>query len=320
MITARGLRRGFTVRGRPVDAVRGVDLDVEPGEIAAFLGPNGAGKTTTVRMLTTLLRPGGGHAVVAGRDLMTDPLGVRARIGSVAQGHGSAPDHRVGEQVELQARLYGLGRAEARARTGRLLSDLELAGLERRPGRTLSGGQRRRLDLALGLVHAPPLVFLDEPTAGLDSQSRTNLWKHIAALRGDLGMTVFLTTHYLEEADTLADRVFVMDRGTVVAAGTPAELKARVSADLLTVGVPRTERRAALRVVSGLAGATEVTETGDGVRFRVPDGDTVVPPLLRALDAAGVTATSVEVRHPTLDDVLLTLTGQASPVEVDSVA
>ncbi|MFD8559407.1 ABC transporter ATP-binding protein [Streptosporangium canum] len=208
-----------------VEAVRGVDLAVETGEIVGFLGPNGAGKTTTMRMLTTLLRPTGGTATVAGHDLVTDPEGVRRRIGYVSQNGGLSPADPVGAELELHAMLYGMRPAEARERVREVLDDLDLTGLETRPGGALSGGQRRRFDLAFGLVHDPSLLFLDEPTTGLDPQSRANLWDHVRRLRERRGLTVFLTTHYLDEADALADRLFVIDHGVIVAEGTPAELK-----------------------------------------------------------------------------------------------
>ncbi|GAA3508026.1 ABC-2 type transport system ATP-binding protein [Streptosporangium album] len=208
-----------------VDAVRGVDLAVEAGEIVGFLGPNGAGKTTTMRMLTTLLRPTGGTATVAGHDLLADPRGVRRRIGYVSQGGGVGPANPVGEELELHAMLYGMRPAEARGRVAEMLGRLRLTGLEARPGGALSGGQRRRFDLAFGLVHGPSLLFLDEPTTGLDPQSRADLWDHIRRLRKEEGLTVFLTTHYLDEADALADRLFIIDHGVIVAEGTPAELK-----------------------------------------------------------------------------------------------
>ncbi|MFD4128056.1 ATP-binding cassette domain-containing protein [Streptomyces globisporus] len=310
MITVRGLARQFTVRGRTVDAVKGIDFDVAAGELVGFLGPNGAGKTTTLRMLTTLLRPTGGTATVGGCDLLTDPQGVRRRIGYVAQGGSTWPDSRVAEEIELQARLYGLSRADARRRGALLAEQLDLAGLDQRPAKTLSGGQRRRLDIALGLVHDPTLVFLDEPTSGLDPQSRANLWEHVRRMRAEQGMTVFLTTHYLDEADSLCDRILVTDHGTIVAEGTPGELKARVAGDAVAVDVADRAAEAA-ELAEQLPGAEEVTVAQDTVRFRVPRGDSALPELLRALDGRGILMTSVQINRPTLDDVFLSLTGRS---------
>src|SRR5690348_5362833 len=205
MIHARGLARSFTTRkGREkteVRAVDGVDLDVEAGEIVGFLGPNGAGKTTTLRMLTTLLVPTAGTATVAGCDLLADPVGVRRRFGYVSQSGSTQPEARAGEEIVDHARLYGMSTADAVVRGKRLFSELDLEGLWERKPKAMSGGQRRRLDIAMGLVHEPGLLFLDEPTTGLDPQARANLWVHISALREERGTTVFLTTHYLDEAD-----------------------------------------------------------------------------------------------------------------------
>ncbi|HMA45645.1 MAG TPA: ABC transporter ATP-binding protein [Frankiaceae bacterium] len=205
------------------------------GEIVGFLGPNGAGKTTTLRMLTTLLAPTAGTATVAGRDLRREPVEVRRRIGYVAQGGVTAPEARVGEELVDQARLFGVSAEEARRRGERLVGELDLADLWGRPTRTLSGGQRRRLDIAIGLVHGPGLVFLDEPTTGLDPESRANLWDHIRRLRDERDTTVFLTTHHLEEANALCDRVLVIDAGRIVAEGPPDRLKRDVSGDVVTL-------------------------------------------------------------------------------------
>ncbi|MBK1785534.1 ATP-binding cassette domain-containing protein [Prauserella cavernicola] len=311
MITARGLARRFTARGRTVDAVKGVDLDVAEGELVGFLGPNGAGKTTTLRMLTTLLRPTSGEATVGGCDLLQDPVGVRRHIGYVAQGGGTAPECRVHEEIELQGRLYGLSKADSIRRGAELTEQLDLAGLDQRLTKTLSGGQRRRLDIALGLIHAPRLVFFDEPTTGLDPQSRANLWEHIRDLRAEHGVTLFLTTHYLDEADSLCDRILVIDNGEIVAEGSPDSLKASVSGDRVVVGVAEDSASAAAEAAGRLEGAHEVTVTGEGVRFRVPRGDTAMPELLRALDAAGIPMLSMQVQRPTLDDVFLTMTGRS---------
>lgn len=310
MIRASGLARTFKARGRTVEAVRGVDFVVEPGELVGFLGPNGAGKTTTLRMLTTLLVPTAGEGTVAGCDLRADPIGVRRRIGYVAQGGGTTPELKVIEEITLQGQFYGLSKADSKRRATELMARLDIAELDDRLVKTLSGGQRRRLDIALGLVHDPRLVFLDEPSTGLDPQSRANLWDHIRSLRDDHDTTVFLTTHYLDEADALCDRILVIDHGRIVAQGTPAELKAQVSGDRVEVGVPAEQVGAAADIAGTLPGAQEVSAMDGAVRFRVPRGDTALPQLLRALDAAGIAMASVQVHRPTLDDVFLTLTGR----------
>ncbi|WP_033288173.1 ATP-binding cassette domain-containing protein [Amycolatopsis jejuensis] len=313
MITARGLERRFRRKGRgggEVHAVKGVDLDVEAGELVGFLGPNGAGKTTTLRMLTTLLRPTAGTATIGGHDLLTDPLGVRRNIGYVAQGGGTAPEARVGEELEMQGRLYRMSRADAIARGRVLAEQLDLTGLDKRPTKTLSGGQRRRLDIAMGLIHSPSLVFLDEPSTGLDPQSRANLWDHIRRLRSEQGVTIFLTTHYLDEADALADRLIVIDDGRIVAEGTPDSLKARVSGDGVVIGVPAESTETAADLARQLTGSHDFDVSPGSVRFRVPRGDAAMPELLRALDAKDITMTSMQVTRPTLDDVFLTLTGR----------
>ncbi|HEV7975133.1 ATP-binding cassette domain-containing protein [Amycolatopsis sp.] len=325
MIRARGLTRRFSARGRTIDAVKGVDIDVGAGELVGFLGPNGAGKTTTLRMLTTLLRPTSGEATVGGCDLLKDPLGVRKRIGYVAQGGGTAPECKVTEEIDLQGRLYGLSKAEAHQRGLVLTEQLDLTGLGERLTKTLSGGQRRRLDVALGLIHDPKLIFLDEPSTGLDPQSRANLWEHIRRLHADHGVTVFLTTHYLDEADALCDRILVIDNGEIVAEGSPDSLKARVSGDGVKIGVPAESVSAAAEIAAKLAGAHELTTVENAVQFRVPRGDTAMPELLRALDTAGIPMRSMQVTRPTLDDVFLTMTGrtlrdaeQATPAAEES--
>jgi ABC-2 type transport system ATP-binding protein len=225
VISAAGLARTFHTKAGPVTAVRGVDLTVREGEILGFLGPNGAGKTTTLRMLTTLLRPTGGTATVAGHDLATDPGGVRRACGYVAQSGGVDPQITVREELVTQGRMYRLPKAEAIARAAELARELDLTGLlDRRTG-ALSGGQRRRLDIAMALTHRPRVLFLDEPTTGLDPGSRADLWALVRRLRDEHGTTVFLTTHYLDEADALADRLVIVDGGVVAAEGTPSALK-----------------------------------------------------------------------------------------------
>src|ERR1700761_555114 len=303
IIEARGLARDFTSRKRTVHAVGGVDITVEEGEVVGFLGPNGAGKTTTLRMLTTLLRPTAGTATVAGADLLRDPLGVRKRIGFVPQAigqtqGGTSDNSLVIEELLDQGAAYRIGREEARRRADALIEQLDLGGLGQRFVKTLSGGQRRRLEIALGLVHQPPLVFLDEPTTGLDPQSRSNMWEHIRRLRSDLGTTVFLTTHYLDEADALCDRLFVIDHGVTVAVGTPDERKRRVSGDVVTLSVSSAADQGATEAARSLVAASpvvrEVTVADGALRLTVEHGEEALPVLLR-----------------TLDDVFLTLTGRS---------
>lgn len=310
-ITARGLARTYKTRKGPVEAVRGVDLDINEREIVGFLGPNGAGKTTTLRMLTTLIEPTAGEATVAGCDLRKDPVGVRRRIGYVAQGGSSAPEATIGEELVDHGMLYGMSRKDATESGQRLIRQLDLDGLWDRQTKALSGGQRRRLDVAMGLVHGARLIFLDEPTTGLDPQARANLWEHISRLRDELDSTVFLTTHYLEEADALCDRILIIDHGEIVASGTPEELKRRVSGDVVTLTVPDERQTTdAVRIAKGLSTDDEPDVDSATVRFRVTNGAEVLPRLLRELDAASVSLAGVEVHRPTLDDVFLTLTGR----------
>jgi ABC-2 type transport system ATP-binding protein len=315
IIEAHGLARTFVSRRRSVEAVRGVDLQVEDGEIVGFLGPNGAGKTTTLRMLTTLLTPTAGTATVCGADLRRDPLGVRRRIGYVPQAigltaGGSDPNCLVREELKIQAQVYRVRPAEIPVRMRQITDQLELSGLEDRLCKTLSGGQRRRLDIALGLIHSPRLVFLDEPTTGLDPQSRSNLWDHIRALRADLGTTVFLTTHYLEEADALCDRVLVIDNGKIIASGSPEELKRQISGDVVTLTVTG-DTAVAQNVLAADPAVREIAVDGHSLRLSVEHGEEALPGLLRALDRAGLKLTSIQLARPTLDDVFLTLTGRS---------
>jgi ABC-2 type transport system ATP-binding protein len=316
IIEATGLARTFKSRKREVHAVRGVNLSVDEGEIVGFLGPNGAGKTTTLRMLTTLLRPTAGSATVAGADLLRDPVGVRRRIGYVPQAIGQTMggtdnQAKVIEELLDQGALYHIGKAEAAAQADLLINQLDLGGLGDRLVKTLSGGQRRRLEIALGLVHRPQLVFLDEPTTGLDPQSRSNLWDHIRRLRSDLGTTMFLTTHYLEEADALCDRVIIIDHGVTVATGTPDELKRQISGDVVTLRVSGPAADAQKLLAAQPIVRDAVVSDGGELRLTVEHGEEALPALLRALDGAGTTISSISLSRPTLDDVFLTLTGRS---------
>ena len=312
IIEARGLKRTYRARKTSVEAVRGVDLTVRRGEIVGFLGPNGAGKTTTLKMLTTLLAPTDGSAIVAGSDLRRDPVGVRRKIGYVSQAGSTSPEARVGEEIVSHARLYGIAPAVSKQRAQELLAALDLADIWDRKCGSLSGGQRRRLDIVMGLIHQPELVFLDEPSTGLDPQSRANLWTHIRKLRDELGTTVFLTTHYMDEADSLSDRILIIDKGEIVAEGTPAELKKRVSGDAITLTLKSSEDAArAAEAAAGLTGADTPTSEANVVRLHVPDGGSALPVLLADLVRHGIEAIGVEVNRPTLDDVFLTLTGRS---------
>ncbi len=314
MIEARGLVHEFhTKQGRTksvVRAVDGVDLDVAEGEVVGFLGPNGAGKTTTLRMLTTLLTPDAGTARVAGYDVVTQSEDVRRNIGYVSQTGGVFSGARAGDEVMDHGMLYGRSRAEVEKRGKELFEQLQLEGLWTRMPRTMSGGQKRRLDIVMGLIHSPTLVFLDEPTTGLDPQARANLWQHISDLRTKRGATVLITTHYLDEADALADRIVVIDQGKIVANDTAANLKAQVSGDLVTLEVADATRiAAAAEQLQSLAGSVETH--GNTVSGRVARAGRAVPGLLRELDRTGIELASIEVVRPTLDDVFLTLTGRS---------
>ncbi len=314
MIQARGLVQTFsTKRGRTkteVRAVDGVDLDVDEGEVVGFLGPNGAGKTTTLRMLTTLLRPTAGTATVAGYDVVRESVQVRRSIGYVSQAGGAFSGARAGDEVVDHGMLYGMAREAAVRRGQQLFEQLDLPGLWTRTPRQMSGGQKRRLDIAMGLVHDPTLVFLDEPTTGLDPQARANLWEHISRLRTEQGATVFLTTHYLDEADALADRILIIDRGRIVAADTSENLKAAVSGDLVELEVADVARVGeAAAALETIAGVVEVD--GRRVSGRVARAGRAVPGLVRELDRRDLTLEAIEVHRPTLDDVFLTLTGRS---------
>jgi ABC-2 type transport system ATP-binding protein len=312
MIKTEGLRKSFTSRqGREkkvVEAVRGVDLEVAEGEIFGFLGPNGAGKTTTLRMLATLIEPDGGTATIAGVDLLRSPGEVRRRIGYVAQGGSTWDESTAREELILQARLYGVSKATASSRAAKVLDSFQLSEYADRRCKTYSGGQRRRVDIALGIIHEPKVVFLDEPTTGLDPQSRAHMWDEVRRLR-DEGMTVFITTHYLDEADALCDRISIMDHGEIVASGSPASLKREISGDVVHVGTPSVAAAAEVLDAAGFVKKLETHE--DSVRLYVEDGASAIPLILRALDGASVELGTIELHRPTLDDVFLTKTGRS---------
>ena len=290
-------------------AVDGVDLEVAPGEIYGFLGPNGAGKSTLVRMLVTLLLPTEGRATVAGHDVIDDPDGVRLAIG-VALQEASLDAKQTGlELLRLQARLYGLDRAATARRLVEIGDLIDLGdALGRRIG-TYSGGMKRRLDLAAALVHNPQVLFLDEPTTGLDPMSRATVWNEVRRLNEELGMTIFLTTQYLEEADELAHRVGIIDRGRLVAEGTPEALKRGIGHDVIVVAVDEGREGDARSVLGGVPGVAGIDVHRREVTVRTEDGGALISPVAVALDDAGVTVRSLTLRTPTLDDVFLQMTG-----------
>jgi ABC-2 type transport system ATP-binding protein len=304
-IVAEGLGRRFGA----VVAVERVDLRIAAGEIYGFLGPNGAGKTTCVRMLCTLLAPTAGRAFVAGHDVTTEPNAVRLRIGVALQGTAVDPKQTGREFLDLQGRLYGLSAPTRAARLEELAAMIDIGeALDRRIS-TYSGGMARRLDLAGALVHQPDVVFLDEPTSGLDPASRARVWEEIARLNRQLGTTIFLTTQYLEEADELAHRVGIIDRGRIVAEGTPDDLKRRIGADVICIQVTGDEGAAAV-AVTNVEGVTRV-ETAPGELIATTyDGARVIGAVAVALhQTADVTLRSLSLRRPTLDDVFLEMTG-----------
>jgi ABC-2 type transport system ATP-binding protein len=297
------LQRAFSDE---VLAVAGIDLEVSAGEIYGFLGPNGAGKTTTVRMLTTLLRPTGGSARVAGHDVVADPAAVRRAIGVALQEAALDPLMTGEELIRLQATLHGLERDEGRRRAGELLSRVGLTQAAHRRVGTYSGGMQRRLDLASALVHAPRVLFLDEPTTGLDPVSRKAIWEEVRRLN-DEGTTVFLTTQYLEEADQLADRVGIISSGRIVAEGTPASLKAEVGKPRLEVVLAEGSPNECEEVLSGHG---RLLPAKDGTMvLEVEAGAAAIAPVVRALDEAGLQVESLDLVEPTLDDVFVEKTG-----------
>jgi ABC-2 type transport system ATP-binding protein len=296
--------KGLVKRYKDVEAVRGIDLEVRAGEIFGFLGPNGAGKSTTISMLCTLLRPTSGTARVAGIDVVHDPAGVRQRIGLVFQ-DPSLDDQLTGrENLEFHAFIYSVPSAERRKRIDEMLALLQLTDRASSQVKTYSGGMKRRLEIARGMLHQPQILFLDEPTLGLDPQTRQTIWTHVNELRDSKGVTIFMTTHYMDEAE-YCDRIAVIDRGQIVALGTPDELKAMVGGDVVTITSSQLD--AAAREIRDILGVTPSREDGT-LRMEVPDGKAFVPRLVRELKSP---VDTVSMRRPSLDDVFLKLTGRA---------
>ncbi len=305
-IEAHSLRRTF--KG-DVEAVRGIDLSVAKGEVFGFLGPNGAGKTTTVRMLCTLLPLTAGSADVAGIDVSADPAEVRRRIGVALQEIGLDPIQTGRELLELQCGLYGITSADARARTEELLQLLGLTEAADRRTKTYSGGMKRRLDLASALVHSPEVLFLDEPTTGLDPASRLTVWEEVRRIN-DAGTTVFLTTQYLEEADQLCDRLAIIDAGEIVAEGTPERLKAQMGHDVVTLALDGADQAGTEAAVGNLPGLERIVAEPDRLALYLEDGAGSIAEIVRLLDRAEIRVGAIAVSRPSLDDVFLQATGR----------
>jgi ABC-2 type transport system ATP-binding protein len=295
----------------PVRALDGLCFAVEPGGVFALLGPNGAGKSTTVKILTTLSRPDSGRATVAGLDVLREPDAVRRAIGLVSQRSSGDPMATGRENLVLAARIQGAWAADARARADELLDRFRLTEAADRLVKTWSGGMARKLDVAIGIAHRPRVLFLDEPTTGLDPEARAELWAEIARLADDERVTVLLTTHYLDEADRMADRLAIVDAGRIVVEGTPDELKRQLRGDTVQVEVAEDDVAAGLAALSRLSGLAEVTADGTTLRGRADGGAGAVPRVLTALDDAGLRVASVTVGRPSLDDVYLRHVGRS---------
>ncbi|MEN5074512.1 ATP-binding cassette domain-containing protein [Isoptericola cucumis] len=314
-IDVRGLTKTYRSggrRGHEVRALAGLDLAAAPGTVLGLLGPNGAGKSTTVKILATLSRPDSGSALVAGHDVTRDPAAVRRAIGYVAQRPVTDPMGTGRENLVLAGRLQGLGARAARSRADELLERFGVAHAADRLVKTWSGGMARKLDVAVGLVHRPQVLFLDEPTTGLDPEARTAMWAEIERMAAGDGMTILLTTHYLDEADRLADRVVIVDAGRVVTSGTPDALKDELHGDGITVELEDgAAAQAAARAAAAVPGVVDVTADGRTLRARAAAGATALPALLAALDAAGLDVRAAGLSRPTLDDVYLARTGRS---------
>jgi ABC-2 type transport system ATP-binding protein len=292
-----------------VRAVDGVSFDVHPGEVFGFLGPNGAGKTTTVSMLSAGLRPTSGRAIVDGLEVASDPEGVKRRIGVIFQESTADGDLTGRENIEVAAGCYGIPASEGRQRAKALIDQMQIADAADRYAKTYSGGMRRRLELAVGLVHRPKVLFLDEPTLGLDPQGRAGFWGFIQKLRQEQGLTVFVTTHYLDEADTMCDRIAIIDHGKIVATGSPNELKDRLGGDIVTIkttsGAPDVSP-----VLQRIPGVHGVQKQDGSYRVKCASGEPFVPLAVEACTQAGAGVTGVTVKRPSLDEVFLEFTGR----------
>ncbi len=315
MIQVKDLRKTFRSKdrkskGAAVEAVRGINFAVQKGEVFGLLGPNGAGKTTTMRMLCTLLSPTSGTATIAGFDLLSQQDSVRKTIGYVSQVGGMEREATGRENLLLQARLYGMSKNAARARIAEILNFLQLDSFADRRTSTFSGGQRRIFDLASGIVHEPQLLVLDEPSTGLDPQNRAHVWEHVKKLN-ERGATIFLSTHYLEEADALCNRVAIIDHGNIVALGSPSELKREISGDIVKLGFADGESaQRALEALQSLAFVKDSLAVETTLNLHVEQGDDNLPALMMTLHQRNIAIKNIRLSRPSLDDVFLKLTGR----------
>ncbi|HLX20048.1 MAG TPA: ATP-binding cassette domain-containing protein [Gaiellaceae bacterium] len=306
-IEADGLVKTYP---KGVRALDGLTFSVEAGTVFGLLGPNGAGKSTTVKILTTLTAPDEGRAVVAGHDVVAEPLRVRRAIGVVGQKHGIDPEATGIENLRLQGDLYGMSRRDIRGRSQELLERFGLVDAQKRLVRTWSGGMQRKLDVALGIMHRPDVLFLDEPTTGLDPEARAEMWQEIEGLTAAEGVSVLLTTHYLEEADRLAAQLAIVDRGSIVAAGTPDELKSELRGDTLLVELGASVNGRAVEALRNVDGVREPSMEGRVLRARADEGARAIPTVLALLESEGIPVVAATVSRPSLDDVYLRHAGR----------
>jgi len=290
-------------------AVDHINFEVYDGEIFGFLGPNGAGKSTTIKMLTTVLRPTEGTAIVNGYDIIKDPAHVRQSIGVVPQEYTADEDLTGWENIMMMAGLYGIPKDVAKERAKELLEMVELSHAANRKVSTYSGGMRRRLEIAMSLISRPKILFLDEPTIGLDAQTRAAIWNYIRKLKEEYDMTIFVTTHYLEEADMYADRIAIIDRGKIMAIGSPKELKERIGGDIISLKTTNDDE--AIKIISSVTdGILDVKKVEDGIRIKVKNGEEKAPVILEALLKSGIRVTRLSITEPTMDEVYMEITGR----------
>jgi ABC-2 type transport system ATP-binding protein len=314
IIEMKGLSKTFNYKSRgerkTVEAVKSIDLAVRKGEIFGFLGPNGAGKSTTQKMLSTLMCPTGGEAKIAGFDLAKQQDKIRQIIGYVSQAGGTDQPSTGMENLILQARLYGLSKETAVKYAKELVQRFQMETFIERTAGSYSGGQRRRLDVALGMIHRPQLLLLDEPTTGLDPQSRAYMWDEIRKLKAE-GVTIFMSTHYMDEADKLCDTIAIIDNGTIIAKGTPSELKSGIGADSIELGFSSEEDAASAKGFLNENSMGEISIREGKVHIYVKDGESVMPQMLRLLDSNGISVKNITLSKPSLDDVFLKYTGRS---------